>query len=67
MTWLMAIFDKLSPDHYRPELHYMRGPGPACRTRQDSQPAGDPLAAEKRSAIDSAAIHSEGSGSSRPA
>jgi hypothetical protein len=21
-------------DPYRPELHYMRGPGPACRARQ---------------------------------
>jgi hypothetical protein len=27
-------------DPYRPELHYMRGPGPACRAKQDtlSQP-----------------------------
>jgi hypothetical protein len=21
---------------YRPELHYMRGPGPACKAKQDS-------------------------------
>ena len=30
-------------DPYRPELHYMRGPGPACRAKQrgrngDAQP-----------------------------
>ena len=24
---------------YRPELHYMRGPGPACRAKQQSQTA----------------------------
>ena len=23
-------------DPYRPELHYMRGPGPACRAKQGS-------------------------------
>jgi hypothetical protein len=22
---------------YRPELHYMRGPGPACRARQSGE------------------------------
>jgi hypothetical protein len=22
-------------DPYRPELHYMRGPGPRCRAKQD--------------------------------
>ena len=25
-------------DPYRPELHYMRGPGPACRAKQMSKP-----------------------------
>ena len=25
-------------DPYRPELHYMRGPGPACRARQTAKP-----------------------------
>jgi hypothetical protein len=24
-------------DPYRPELHYMRGPGPACRAKQMSR------------------------------
>jgi hypothetical protein len=24
-------------DPYRPELHYMRGPGPACRAKQASK------------------------------
>ena len=24
-------------DPYRPELHYMRGPGPACRAREASK------------------------------
>jgi hypothetical protein len=23
-------------DPYRPELHYMRGPGPACRAKQNT-------------------------------
>jgi hypothetical protein len=33
------FFAKVS-DPYRPELHYMRGPGPACRAKQvaPSQP-----------------------------
>ncbi|HET7889216.1 MAG TPA: hypothetical protein VFL62_23550 [Bradyrhizobium sp.] len=25
---------QMASDPYRPELHYMRGPGPACRARQ---------------------------------
>jgi hypothetical protein len=25
-------------DPYRPELHYMRGPGPACRAKQVASP-----------------------------
>jgi hypothetical protein len=25
---------------YRPELHYMRGPGPACRARQEREQNG---------------------------
>jgi len=25
-------------DPYRPELHYMRGPGPACRAKQAAKP-----------------------------
>jgi hypothetical protein len=25
---------------YRPELHYMRGPGPACRAKQAAHIAG---------------------------
>jgi len=24
-------------DRYRPELHYMRGPGPACRAKQHGE------------------------------
>jgi hypothetical protein len=24
-------------DPYRPELHYMRGPGPACRAKQSAR------------------------------
>jgi hypothetical protein len=27
-------------DPYRPEQHYMRGPGPKCRERQDRKGAG---------------------------
>ena len=25
---------RIASDPYRPERHYMRGPGPACRARQ---------------------------------
>jgi hypothetical protein len=27
-------------DSYRPELHYMRGPGPKWREKHQAQPAG---------------------------
>ena len=27
-------------DHYRPELHYMRGPGPRWREKQDLSGSG---------------------------
>jgi hypothetical protein len=29
-------------DPYRPELHYMRGPGPACRAKQAANTARQP-------------------------
>jgi hypothetical protein len=36
-------------DPYRPELHYMRGPGPACRAKQKAlSPAVQSLIAEIR-------------------
>ena len=36
---------------YRPELHYMRGPGPACRAKQLSlSPAVQSMLAEIRTA-----------------
>ena len=28
---------QMASDPYRPELHYMRGPGPACRARQERE------------------------------
>ena len=38
-------------DPYRPELHYMRGPGPACRAKQRAlSPAVRSAAAEIRAA-----------------
>jgi hypothetical protein len=38
-------------DPYRPELHYMRGPGPACRAKQGAlSPAVQSLVAEIRAA-----------------
>jgi len=38
-------------DPYRPELHYMRGPGPACRAKQRaSSPAVQSMAVEIRAA-----------------
>ena len=32
-----TIGDAFSP--YRPELHYMRGPGPKCRVKRDARAA----------------------------
>jgi hypothetical protein len=38
-------------DPYRPELHYMRGPGPACRAKQRApSPAVQSMVAENRAA-----------------
>jgi hypothetical protein len=38
-------------DPYRPELHYMRGPGPACRAKQMAlSPAVRTMVAEIRAA-----------------
>jgi len=38
-------------DPYRPELHYMRGPGPACRAKQGAlSPAVESMVAEIRAA-----------------
>jgi hypothetical protein len=38
-------------DPYRPELHYMRGPGPACRAKQAVlSPAVQSMVAEIRAA-----------------
>jgi hypothetical protein len=31
-AWRTLVRDMFDP--YRPELHYMRGPGPACRAKQ---------------------------------
>ncbi|MEH2471292.1 hypothetical protein V1281_007520 [Nitrobacteraceae bacterium AZCC 2161] len=31
-------------DPYRPELHYMRGPGPACRAKSKARPNPKPKA-----------------------
>ena len=30
---IAAVIQELVAPRYRPELHYMRGPGPACRRR----------------------------------
>jgi hypothetical protein len=32
--WRWRRLTGSSRDPYRPELHYMRGPGPACRAKQ---------------------------------
>jgi hypothetical protein len=32
---LSTFWQELSGDAYRPELHYMRGPGPAWRAKYD--------------------------------
>jgi hypothetical protein len=33
LSGIRAVWHQLF-DPYRPELHYMRGPGPACRAKQ---------------------------------
>ena len=40
-TW-QRVVERLSPtrDSYRPELHYMRGPGPKCREKRAHAFAG---------------------------
>jgi hypothetical protein len=35
--WRRVVQDLLRP--YRPELHYMRGPGPKWRAKHDGSPA----------------------------
>ncbi len=41
-AWLQALRDRLT-DPYRPELHYMRGPGPKWREKHGQNPmAGSP-------------------------
>lgn len=35
-AFFSAFFAKAF-DPYRPELHYMRGPGPACRAKQTAR------------------------------
>jgi hypothetical protein len=34
-TWQRLV--QMASDPYRPELHYMRGPGPACRAKRSGQ------------------------------
>jgi hypothetical protein len=37
LTALLEVWQRLiqiTGDPYRPERHYMRGPGPACRAKQ---------------------------------
>lgn len=41
-TVLTAFWNGVARDatrHYRPELHYMRGPGPAWHAKYDQHPA----------------------------
>jgi hypothetical protein len=47
--WRQFFIRAFNP--YRPELHYMRGPGPACRARQMAlSPAVQSMVAEIRAA-----------------
>ncbi len=36
---LVRMFQTLVADSYRPELHYMRGPGPKWHAKHDPAPA----------------------------
>lgn len=33
LRFVRNVVRTLSPDSYKPELHYMRGPGPATKAR----------------------------------
>ena len=47
--WRQFVLRAFNP--YRPELHYMRGPGPACRAKQLAlSPAVRTMVAEIRAA-----------------
>jgi hypothetical protein len=47
--WRQFFLRAFTP--YRPELHYMRGPGPACRAKQKAlSPAVRSMVAEIRAA-----------------
>ena len=41
---LSAFWHELSGDAYRPELHYMRGPGPAWRAKHNNKHGRRPSA-----------------------
>lgn len=38
ITWLASAFREFVAPRYRPELHYMRGPGPASARRVSAFP-----------------------------
>ena len=38
-------------DSYRPELHYMRGPGPKWRAKHQPLPGFDPVPSDRRKRI----------------
>jgi hypothetical protein len=38
--WRSHVYQMLHP--YRPEFHYMRGPGPKWREKHGARPAGNP-------------------------
>jgi hypothetical protein len=39
ITHLASTFREFVAPHYRPELYYMRGPGPACARRVSTRRA----------------------------
>ncbi len=52
---VIALFGSMARDllfgTYRPELHYMRGPGPKCREKRRAETAGDTSANVAQPAI----------------
>jgi hypothetical protein len=38
-AFLAAFWREIASERYRPELHYMRGPGPAWRAKHGVHPA----------------------------
>lgn len=46
ISYAIALREFIAPT-YRPERHYMRGPGPACERRRNAKPNVRPAFSER--------------------